>query len=225
MHRRAANGIRPHFTGPGLQGTRLCPAQQSMRRKARPGLCIQDRAFRSEPRAGGNAGCTVEEAVRNLGKAMREDADLVAISRFSAFEKAIAGAKTVAGEGVSRGIPFLTSISGRCVGRSEEWIGQSAAMLHPNMMRSGNGGAPNGSIATSPLASPAMKSGKSFAGLAGSWSSGQRRGACLSSPQPPASPAAAAALRRQSLSTLADLYSILGPTGNGARRRRNQRTL
>jgi len=81
----------------------------------------------------GNSDCTLDEAVRNLAKAMREDADLIAVSRFSAFEKAFAGAKTVASERVSRGTPFLTSIAGRCASRSEKWIGQSAAMLHPNI--------------------------------------------------------------------------------------------
>ena len=83
--------------------------------------------------AAGSGDCTLDEAVRNLGNAMREEAELIVVSRFSAFEKAIASAKTLASERVSQGIPFLTSIAGRCVSRSEEWIGQSAAMLHPNM--------------------------------------------------------------------------------------------
>lgn len=84
-------------------------------------------------RAAGKGDCTLDEAICNLGDAMREDAELIVVSRFSAFEKAIASAKSLASQRVVQGIPFLTSIAGRCVSRSEEWIGQSAIMLHPNM--------------------------------------------------------------------------------------------
>ncbi len=83
--------------------------------------------------AAGKGDCTLDEAIRNLGDAMREDAELIVVSRFSAFEKAIASAKSLASQRVLQGIPFLTSIAGRCVSRSEEWIGQRAIMLHPNM--------------------------------------------------------------------------------------------
>ena len=84
-------------------------------------------------RGASNGDCTLDEAVNNLRKAKWQDPELVVISRFSAFEKAFASIKTLASDRVSQGIPFLTSIAGRCVDRSEKWIGQSAMMLHPNM--------------------------------------------------------------------------------------------
>lgn len=80
-----------------------------------------------------NASPTLSEIAGHLGETLPEDADLAVVSRFSAFEKEAAGARRVISDRISRGVPFLTSIAGRCIGRCEEWVDQSAAMLHPNV--------------------------------------------------------------------------------------------
>lgn len=50
-----------------------------------------------------------------LRKAMREDADLLVISRLRALQSASQDVHAVIGEGVSQGLPVLTSIAGRCL--------------------------------------------------------------------------------------------------------------
>ncbi len=76
--------------------------------------------------AGGSA---VTAAARHLRKAMREDADLVVISRLSAFETAARSLKTMVGDGVSQGMPVLSSIAGRCVGKWREAMNCDGAMI------------------------------------------------------------------------------------------------
>ncbi len=83
--------------------------------------------------SGGADDCAISEAAGNLRAAMREAADLVVISRFAAFEKAVANARTIVGEGGARGVPVLTSIAGRCIGRCEGWTQQSATLIRPDM--------------------------------------------------------------------------------------------
>lgn len=78
-----------------------------------------------------DANPTLSEVAGHLGETLPEDADLTVVSRFSAFEKESAGARRVVSDRISRGVPFLTSIAGGCIGRCEEWIGESAVMLHP----------------------------------------------------------------------------------------------
>lgn len=55
------------------------------------------------------------DATFYLRKAMREDADLLVISRFSAFHSASRGVGASLGQGVAQGLPVLTSIAGRCL--------------------------------------------------------------------------------------------------------------
>jgi uncharacterized protein len=80
-----------------------------------------------------DAVCSLDDAMSGFGKLIRPDVELMAISRFSAFEKTFAAAKTLVAGGVAQGIPFLTSIAGRCISRCENWADQSAAMLHPTI--------------------------------------------------------------------------------------------
>ncbi|MCR6629178.1 MAG: DUF2478 domain-containing protein [Magnetospirillum sp.] len=73
------------------------------------------------------------EAEFYLRKAMREDADLLVISRFQAFQSASANVKATVAAGQSQGMPVLTSIAGRCV---QKWLGamqQDGAMIAPDL--------------------------------------------------------------------------------------------
>jgi hypothetical protein len=74
-------------------------------------------------------GSAVTVAARHLRKAMREDADLVVISRLSAFETAAKSLKTTLGDGISQGMPVLSSIAGRCVGKWPEVMNCDSAMI------------------------------------------------------------------------------------------------
>jgi len=71
------------------------------------------------------------DTVRHLRQAMREDADLLVVSRFATFEAASksVGASIAARHG--RGMPVLTSIAGRCLGRCPAPLRQGA-MLTPD---------------------------------------------------------------------------------------------
>lgn len=79
------------------------------------------------------AGRAVTAAARHLRKAMREDADLAVISRLSAFETAAKNLKTPLAEGLSQGMPVLTSIAGRCVGKWPEVMSRDNAMIAADM--------------------------------------------------------------------------------------------
>ena len=72
-------------------------------------------------------------ASRCLRGAMRDDADLVVISRFSAFEHAIRALKAVVEGGVSPGLPILTAIAGQDLHRWHDFIGQDGAILAPTL--------------------------------------------------------------------------------------------
>ncbi|MBC7906714.1 MAG: DUF2478 domain-containing protein [Rhodospirillaceae bacterium] len=75
----------------------------------------------------------MDHAARSLRRAMRDDADLVVISRFSAFEAAAKEMLATIEEGVSQGMPVVTSISG---GDLQQWLnfaGQRGTIMAPNM--------------------------------------------------------------------------------------------
>ncbi len=67
-----------------------------------------------------------------LRKAMRDDADLVVISHFSAFENAARSLTAAVGKGASQGIPVLTSIAGRCVHKWQKFTGSAGEMISPD---------------------------------------------------------------------------------------------
>lgn len=78
-------------------------------------------------------GSAVTAAARHLRKAMREDADLVVISRLSAFETAAKSLRTTVGDGISQGMPVLSSIAGRCVGKWPEVMSRDSALIAADM--------------------------------------------------------------------------------------------
>lgn len=67
-----------------------------------------------------------------LRKAMRDDADLVVISHFSAFQNAAQSVAAAVGKGSSQGMPVLTSIAGRCVHKWQGFVGAGGMMLPPD---------------------------------------------------------------------------------------------
>jgi len=71
---------------------------------------------------------TRAEAEFHLRKAMREDADLLVISRFQAFQSASANVNATIAAGQAQGLPVLTSIAGRCVQK----LGLNGAMIAPD---------------------------------------------------------------------------------------------
>lgn len=75
----------------------------------------------------------MEHAARSLRHAMRDDADLVVISRFPAFEAAAREMLATIEDGAAQGMPVITSISG---GDLQQWLnfaGQRGTILAPNM--------------------------------------------------------------------------------------------
>jgi len=68
-----------------------------------------------------------------LRKAMRDNADLVVISHFQAFEDAARRLAATVGKGVSQGMPVLTSIAGRCVHKWQDFTGAAGAMIPPDL--------------------------------------------------------------------------------------------
>jgi uncharacterized protein len=60
---------------------------------------------------------SVSVAVGSLHDTARGGADLVIVSRFSAFEKTVGGMSQVLAQSVLGGTPVLTSIAGRCLQR------------------------------------------------------------------------------------------------------------
>jgi hypothetical protein len=76
--------------------------------------------------------CPTISAEASLRKAMRDDADLVVIDRFPAFESAAKRLMTSVGQGVSQGMPVLTSITGRCVHKWQEFTGRGGTIMLPD---------------------------------------------------------------------------------------------
>ncbi len=76
---------------------------------------------------------TMAAAARSFRAAMRDDADLVVISRFSAFEKAATEMTAAVADGISQGMPVLTSIGGPCVHKWRDFVGGGGAMLSPDL--------------------------------------------------------------------------------------------
>jgi len=72
-------------------------------------------------------------AGRSMRAAMRDDADLVVIGRFAAFEQAAREMTATVAEGPSRGMPVLTAVGGHCVGQWLNFAGPGGAMLPPDM--------------------------------------------------------------------------------------------
>lgn len=74
----------------------------------------------------------VVAAATTLRMAMHESADLLVISRFAAFESMVNRPMTAVEDGISRGLPVLTSISGRCCEKWYRFSGYGGAMLTPD---------------------------------------------------------------------------------------------
>jgi hypothetical protein len=72
-------------------------------------------------------------ASRCLRGAMRDDADLVAIGGFAAFQHAARELKTTVGRGLSPGLPVLTSIDGQNLHQWHDTMGLDGAMLAPTL--------------------------------------------------------------------------------------------
>jgi len=72
-------------------------------------------------------------AASRMRKAMRDDADLVVISHFSAMEQAAKGLRAAVDEGVSQGMPVLTSISGGAIQSWLEFAGQDGTIMPPSL--------------------------------------------------------------------------------------------
>lgn len=73
------------------------------------------------------------DATRHLRQAMREDADLLVISRFPAFRSASRDLGASLGQGVAQGLPVLTSIAGRCLHRLPAQMRRQGAMVAPDL--------------------------------------------------------------------------------------------
>lgn len=72
-------------------------------------------------------------ATKYLRKAMREDADLLVISRFSACTEATESVKAAIGADASQGMPLLTSIAGQCIHKWHSYVRQDGAMIPPDL--------------------------------------------------------------------------------------------
>ncbi len=71
-------------------------------------------------------------AAHGLRAAMRDDADLVVISRFSAFQSAATEMTAAMEEGIQQGMPVLTSIVDRNVQSWYDFVGNAGTMIAPN---------------------------------------------------------------------------------------------
>jgi len=69
----------------------------------------------------------------HLRRAMREDADLLVIGRFSACVEATAGAKALIGPEEGLGMPLLTSVTSDRVGEIRDHVGRDDAALAPDL--------------------------------------------------------------------------------------------
>lgn len=71
-------------------------------------------------------------ATRYLRRAMREDADLLVISRFSACVEATESIRAAVGGDATQGMPLLTSIAGQCVHKWHSYARHEGAMISPD---------------------------------------------------------------------------------------------
>lgn len=74
-----------------------------------------------------------DAAARLLRRAMREDADLLMVSRFSACVEATDNAHLPVTPDGRRGLPILTSIAGHCIHKWHSYIRHDGTMLAPDM--------------------------------------------------------------------------------------------
>lgn len=85
-------------------------------------------------RHGGDAnGSADRHAVASLGAVMRDEVDLVVISRFAAMETAAERLMASVEDGLAQGLPLLTSIAGCCLDRWYRFTGHGGAMLSPTL--------------------------------------------------------------------------------------------
>jgi len=82
-----------------------------------------------------SATLTVERgaATTYLHRAMREAADLLVISRFSACLEATESVKAAVGADGGQGMPLLTSIAGRCLHKWHSYMRHEGAMVSPDL--------------------------------------------------------------------------------------------
>ncbi|GEO80018.1 Rossmann-like domain-containing protein [Pararhodospirillum oryzae] len=73
-----------------------------------------------------------DTAGRVMREALREDADLLIISRFSACLQAMDALGASVGEESSHGMPLLTSIAGQCIHKWHRFAQQEGSMLTPD---------------------------------------------------------------------------------------------
>ncbi len=72
-------------------------------------------------------------AIRYLRQAMREDADLLVISRFAACVEATDSVSASIGTDAAQGMPLLTSIAGQCIHKWHRYVRQEGAMIPPDL--------------------------------------------------------------------------------------------
>lgn len=72
------------------------------------------------------AGLAMTEAV--IGRALADDTDLLVLSRFAALD----GVRTRLVQGIASGLPLLTSVAGKCLGKWHGLAGAGTAMLTPD---------------------------------------------------------------------------------------------
>lgn len=72
-------------------------------------------------------------ATHYLNRAMRENADLLVISRFAACVEATESLNATVGEQAGLGMPLLTSIAGQCIHKWHSYARQEGAMIAPTL--------------------------------------------------------------------------------------------
>lgn len=65
-----------------------------------------------------------------LEATLRAQADMIVLSRFAAFEQATPTMRALVGQGLSAGLPVLTSIAGRCLGKWRRIAGSEGELLN-----------------------------------------------------------------------------------------------
>ncbi len=91
-----------------------------------------DQSIPFEPLPGGAEAAGMAVAARSLRKAMRDDADLVVLSGFPAFENAAKDVQATVEQGLSHGMPVLTSIPACNMQRWHDFVGKGGAMMAPD---------------------------------------------------------------------------------------------
>jgi len=74
-----------------------------------------------------------DEAVRFIRKAMRENADLLVISRFAACRQAMENVRASIGGDSGQGLPILTSIAGQCISKWHSFAQRHGMMVSPDL--------------------------------------------------------------------------------------------